>query len=141
MSKLISASLIASVLLFTPTHNYDVTLAGTCASNCGPRPLQFKPGQYLRVQVVNRTPRVLTLEKLPELRRVNLHPGKEYSVDIKSATAPNFSLLFWDDTGRSLQANISKPNFGTLRVELRPSEKFPGDRSLYILNDGKVQVF
>ncbi|MBD2296655.1 hypothetical protein H6G06_25020 [Anabaena sphaerica FACHB-251] len=141
MSKLISATLIATALLLTPTNNYQVTLAGTCASNCGPRPLQFTPGQYIRVQVVNRTPRVLKLEKLPEMRRISLEPGKEYSVDMESATEPNFSLLFWDDTGRSLQANVSKPNFGTLRLELRPSNQFPGYRSLYILNDGKVNVF
>ncbi len=59
----------------------------------------------------------------------------------ENATALNFSLLFWDDTGRSLDANISKPNFGTSRLELRPSNKFPGYRSLYILNDGRVNVF
>lgn len=141
MSKFISATLIATALLLTPTNNSDVTLAGTCASHCGPRPLEFTPGQYLRVQVVNRTPRVLKLEKLPEMWRISLEPGKEFSVDMESATEPNFSLLFWDDTGRSLDANASKPNFGTLRLELRPSNKFPGYRSLYILNDGKVNVF
>ncbi|MBK1989304.1 hypothetical protein A0J48_017470 [Sphaerospermopsis aphanizomenoides BCCUSP55] len=141
MSKLIPATLIATALLLTPTNNSHVTLAGTCASHCGPRPLQFTPGQYIRVKVVNRTPRVLKLEQLPEMRRITLNPGQEYSVDKESATEPNFSLLFWDDTGRSLQANVSKPNFGTLRLELRPSNKFPGDRSLYILNDGKVNVF
>jgi hypothetical protein len=141
MSKLISATLIATALLFTPPNNSSVTLAGTCASHCGKRPLEFTPGQYIRVQVVNRTPRVLKLEKLPEMRRISLEPGKEYVVDVESATEPNFSLLFWDDTGRSLDASAYKPNFGTLRLELRPSEKFPGYRSLYILNDGKVNVF
>ncbi|WP_353932297.1 hypothetical protein WJM97_06845 [Okeanomitos corallinicola TIOX110] len=141
MSKLISATLITAALLFTPTNNADVTLAGTCASRCGPRPLEFKPGQYIRVQVVNRTPRVLQLEKFPEMRRMFLHPGKEYTIDQANATEPNFSIIFWDDTGRSLDASVSKPNFGTLRLELRPSEKFPGYRSLYLLNDGKVNVF
>ncbi|TAE58720.1 MAG: hypothetical protein EAZ76_10570 [Nostocales cyanobacterium] len=141
MSKLISASLIAAALLFTPTSNTDITLAGTCASNCGPRPLQFKPGQYLRLKIVNRTPRVLQMEKFPEMRRMFLQPGKEYTIDQANATEPNFSIIFWDDTGRSIEAKPSKPNFGTLRVELRPTYRFPGDRSIYILNDGKVQVF
>jgi hypothetical protein len=141
MSKLISATLIATALLLTPTHNSPVTLAQTCASHCGARPLQFKPGQYIRLQIVNRTPRVLKLEKLPEMRRISLEPGKEYIVDQQNGTEPNVSLLFWDDTGRSLEANVSKPNFGTLRLELRPSNKFPGDRSLYILNDGRINVF
>ncbi|TAF02228.1 MAG: hypothetical protein EAZ77_19165 [Nostocales cyanobacterium] len=141
MYKLISATLFATTLLFTPTNNSHLTLAGTCASHCGARPLQFTPGQYIRVQVVNRTPRVLKLEKLPEMGRITLEPGKEYSVDQESGTDPNFSLLFWDDTGRFLEATVSKPNFGTLRLELRPSHKFPGYRSLYILNDGRVNVF
>lgn len=141
MSRLISATLIATALLLTPTNNSPVTLAQTCASHCGVRPLQFKPGQYIRLQIVNRTPRILKLEKFPEMRRISLEPGKEYMVDQQNATEPNLSLLFWDDTGRSLQANVSKPNFGTLRLELRPSNKFPGDRSLYILNDGQINVF
>lgn len=141
MSKLISATLIATALLAIPTNQFNVTLAGTCASHCGPRPLEFKPGQYIRVKVVNHTPRILKLEKLPEMQKITLQPGEEYSVDQANATQPNFSLLFWDDTGRSLQANPSKPNFGTLRVELRPSEKFPGDRSIYLLNDGRVNIF
>jgi hypothetical protein len=141
MSRLFSATLIATALLLTPTNNSRITLAGTCASRCGARPLQFTPGQYIRVQIINRTPRVLKLEKMPEMRRITLEPGQEYITEQQSGTNPNISLLFWDDTGRSLQANLSKPNFGTLRLELRPSNKFPGDRSLYILNDGKVNVF
>ncbi|MGM3304484.1 hypothetical protein ACSQ6I_00585 [Anabaena sp. WFMT] len=141
MSKLMSATLIATALLLTPTNNSNVTLAGTCASNCGAKPLQFTPGQYIRLQVVNRTPRVLKLEKLPEMRRITLQPGQEYRTEQQSGTNPNISLLFWDDTGRSLEAVASKPNFGTLRLELRPSNKFPGYRSLYILNDGKVNIF
>ncbi len=55
----------------------------------------------------------------------------------------------FSNTGLSLQANVSKPNFGTLQVELRPNESFPGEltsqrwryRSVYILNDGRVDVF
>ncbi|WP_071190772.1 hypothetical protein [Trichormus sp. NMC-1] len=141
MTKLITATLIATVLLLTPSNKSHVTLAGTCASNCGPRPLEFKPGQYIRVEVVNRTPRVLKLDRFPEMQRMTLEPGKEYRLNQQSATEPNISLLFWDDTGRSLQAVVSKPNFGTLRLELRPSNQFPGDRSLNILDDGQVNVF
>ncbi|MEA5553775.1 hypothetical protein VB713_22825 [Anabaena cylindrica UHCC 0172] len=141
MSKLIFTTLMATTLLLTSTNNSPVTLAGTCASHCGAKSLQFTPGQYIRLQVVNRTPRVLKLEKLPEMHRITLQPGQEYRINQESATEPNFSLLFWDDTGRSLEATASKPNFGTLHLELRPSNKFPGYRSLYILNDGKVNIF
>ncbi|WP_277883761.1 hypothetical protein [Nostoc sp. FACHB-888] len=41
----------------------------------------------------------------------------------------------------SLQAIVSKPNFGTLRLELRPTWRSPGDRSLYIMDDGRVNMF
>ncbi|NET71730.1 MAG: hypothetical protein F6K62_12585, partial [Sphaerospermopsis sp. SIO1G2] len=78
-----------------------MTIAGTCASQCGPRPLEFKPGQYLRLKIVNHTPRVVQMEKFPEMRRMFLHPGKEYTMDQANATVPNFSIIFWDDTGRS----------------------------------------
>ncbi len=133
--------MITAALLFTPSHNSDFALAGTCASNCRPHPLQFKPGQYLRVEVMNYTPRLLRLEKMPEMKRIYLNPGEVYRVDLRNATDPNFALLFWDETGRALGANVYKYNFGTLRLELRPSEKFPGYRSLHLLTDGKVRVF
>ncbi len=75
------------------------------------------------------------------MRRISVEPGKKYILDQQTGTEANLSLLFWDDTGRSLQANVSKPNFGTLHLELRASNKFPGARSLYILNNGRINVF
>jgi hypothetical protein len=56
-------------------------------------------------------------------------------------TESNTSLIFWNEKGLALQAIVSKPNFGTLRLELRPTLRSPGDRSLYIMDDGSINVF
>jgi hypothetical protein len=140
MSKLISALLITATLLLTASNDSNVTLAGTCASNCGKAPLQFTPGQRIRVQVVNSTPRVLKLQKPSITDPISLNPGQNLYLDQIEGTEPNTSLIFWDETGRSIQANLSKPNLATLRVELRPTARVPGDRSVYIQDDGRINV-
>ncbi len=65
MSKLIPAALISTVLILTSTHSSQMTWAGTCASHCGAHPIQFKPGQQIRLQVVNQTYGLVKLEKAP----------------------------------------------------------------------------
>ncbi|MEA5620563.1 hypothetical protein VB711_22375 [Cronbergia sp. UHCC 0137] len=138
MSKLIQATFIATALLLAPA-NYSQ--AGTCASNCGAKPLQFKPGQYIRVEIVNRTSSLVNLEQFPEMRQISLEPGQQFKFHQAGGTKSNFSMVFWNHGGTSLKAAVSKPNFGTLRVEIKPGNIYPGDRSVYILNDGRVSVF
>ncbi|MBE9007911.1 hypothetical protein IQ259_23320 [Fortiea sp. LEGE XX443] len=140
MSKLISATLIATALLLTSSNNSNISVAGTCASKCGQAPIQFTPGQRIRVQIVNSTPRVLKLQKPSITEPISLSPGQNLNLEQIEGTEPNTSLIFWDETGRSIQANISKPNLATLRVELRPTWRVPGDRSVYIQDDGRINV-
>ncbi|AFY44759.1 hypothetical protein [Nostoc sp. PCC 7107] len=140
MSKLISAFLITATMLLTASNDSKISMAGTCSSNCGKAPLQFTPGQRIRVQVVNRTPRVLQLQKPSVTDPVSLNPGQNLYLDQLEGTEPNTSLIFWDNTGRSIQANLSRPNLATLRVELRPTARVPGDRSVYIQDDGRINV-
>lgn len=140
MSKLISATLIATALLLTSTNNSNVTLAGTCASQCGAPPIQFTPGQYIRLEVVNRTYSLVKLEKSPGTPPISLEPGQELQLAQGDSLQPNLSVIFWNDKGWPLKAIVSKPNFGTLRVEILPGRSNPGDRSIYILNDGRVNV-
>lgn len=140
MSKLLSVTLIAAALL-TSTQHLSPTFAGTCASKCGSPPLQFTPGKHIRLQVLNSTPRIIKLEKIRGTNAITLQPGQKLQLDQGDGTEPNVSLVFWDDTGLSLQAIVSKANFATLRVELRPTWRFPGDRSVDILDDGRVNVF
>jgi hypothetical protein len=49
--------------------------------------------------------------------------------------------MFWDDGGRYVKGVVSKPNFGTLVLEIRPNSRdYPGDSSLYIRNNGQVSL-
>ncbi len=140
MKFAISATLLATTLLLTAIKS-QVTLAGTCASRCGNAPLHFTPGQYIRVQVINRSYGDVKLEQLPELRKTTLKPGEKLQFDLKPGTLAEFSLMFWDDGGRYVKGVVSKPNFGTLVLEIRPNSRdYPGDRSLYIRNDGQVSI-
>ncbi|WP_174763939.1 hypothetical protein [Anabaena sp. UHCC 0253] len=136
----ISATLLTTTLLLTPINSQE-TLAQTCASNCGPAPLQFTPGQYIRVQVINRSYGAVRLEQLPVMRKKTLQHGEKFQFDLEGGNLDEFTLMFWDDGGRFVKGVVSKPNFGTLVLEIRPnSRNYPGDRSLYIRNDGRVSI-
>ena len=147
MKLAIYTTLLTITLLLMPI-NYKLTLAGTCASRCGPAPLHFTPGQYIRVRVVNRSYGSVKLEQLPELRQTTLKPGQKLQFDLRGDALTEFSLMFWDDGGRYLKGVVSKPNFGTLVLEIRPNSRdYPGDsygalryRSLYIRNNGQVSL-
>ncbi len=139
MSKF-GATLIVTALILVATQKPNVTLAGTCASQCGPKPIQFTPGQYIRVEVVNSTSSLVKLEKLYGTDPIPLQPGQKLQLEILDGTLTYVSLVFWDEMGSPLTAIVSKPNFGTLRVELRPNWHSPGDRSLYLREDGRVNV-
>ncbi|MEI6445798.1 MAG: hypothetical protein WCO29_22385 [Nostocales cyanobacterium ELA583] len=144
----ISATLLMTTLLLIPIYS-KLTLAGTCASRCGTASLHFTPGQYIRVKIVNRSYGDVKLEQLPGIRKTTLKPGGKLQFDWKGGELDEFSLMFWDDRGRYLKGVVSKPNFGTLVLEIRPnSQDYPGDsygalpyRSLYIRNNGQVSIF
>lgn len=140
MSKLLSATLIATALILGFTESPNPTIAGTCASKCGTKPIQFTPGTYIRVEVVNRTPNLIYIEKPQGTNPIPVQPGKKVRLEQGDGTEPNISLLFWNKNGLSLQANLSKPNFATLQVELRPEWRIGGDRGMYLRDDGRVQL-
>ncbi|WP_341530561.1 hypothetical protein WKK05_15565 [Nostoc sp. UHCC 0302] len=141
MSKLASVAMLATVLALSSIDNPTATLAGTCASQCGQAPIQFIPGQHIRLEVINITSNLVKLEKVKASELISLQPGQKLQFEQEDATQQNVSLVFWNERGLPLQAIVSKPNFGTLRVELRRGNRNPGDRSLYILNDGRVNIF
>ena len=140
MFKPLSFALIA-VTVLTASINPSATLAGTCASKCGPHPIQFTPGQRIQVEVLNSTPNLIKIQKPSGTDAISLSPRQKLNLEQIEGTEPNTSLIFWSETGLSLQAIVSKPNFGTLRLELRPTWRSPGDRSLYIMDDGRINVF
>ncbi|MBD2357518.1 hypothetical protein H6G41_23380 [Tolypothrix sp. FACHB-123] len=141
MSKLLPVVLAAVTVIITSTNQPRATFAGTCASKCGPRPIEFTPGQSLRLEVVNKTRGIVKLEKLQGTEPIPLRPEQELQFFQGDEIQPNISLVFWDEGGLPLQAVISKRDFATLRVELRPGIRNPGDRALHMLSDGRINVY
>jgi len=141
MSKLLPATLVAISLLLNCTQRLHPAIAATCASKCPPPPLAFVPGQRINFQVVNATASIVLVEKVEGTSAIPIRPGQEVRFQRWTGTEPNMSVVFWDATALPLLTRVSKPNDDTLRIELRPGGRPPGDRTIYILNDGRVTVF
>lgn len=142
MSKLLPAVLIITALLLSSAERPQRAIAGTCAgASCPPPPLGFIPGQRIDVEVVNQTASIVLFQRVSGTDTVPLRPGQELRFERWTGTTPNLSMVFWDPTALPLIARVSKPNPDTLRIELRPGGRPPGDRALYIFNDGRVSVY
>lgn len=140
MSKILSASLITTALLLGFSQNTNFAIAETCASRCGVKPIQFTPGRHIRLEVINSTRSLIYVEKAQATKPIALRPGQKLRLEQGDGTEPNISVVFWNENGLPLKANLFKPNFGTLEVELRPEWKIGGDRGIYIRDDGRVTV-
>ncbi len=140
MSKILSLSLMTVSLMLAVTEFPSATIAGTCASKCGSRPIQFTPGKLVRIEVVNSTRISLNIQKPDITEPISLQPGQKLLFQQREITQANMSLLFWDENGSPLQATISKPDFATLQIELRPNWRSRGDRAVYILDNGRVKI-
>ncbi len=140
MSKILSSSLIVAALILGFTGKTNSTRAGTCASKCGAKPIQFTPGKFIRLEVVNKTPNLIYIEKPQYTNPIPLPPGQKVRLEQGDGTEPNISVIFWNEDGLSLKANLSKPNFATLKVELRPEWRIGGDRGVYLRDDGRVTL-
>lgn len=113
--------------------------AQTCTANCLSRQVQFTPGQRIGLQMVNQTASLVLVEQVFRTSPVPILPGQQLDLDPNFGTAPNISLVFWDETSLPVRAILFRPNPNTLRIEIRPGGR-PGDRSIYIENDGKVSI-
>ncbi len=112
-----------------------------CTVNCSSRQIQFTPGQLIRIFVVNRTDSLVQIEQVYGTDPIALLPNQEVEVDPNFGTRPNASLVFWDETTLPLRTILSRPDKNVLRVEILPGERPPGDRSVYVEDDGKVRIF
>ena len=137
----LSAAIAATAPLLGPVQVPQSALAGTCASKCGPKALQFRPGDRVAVEIINLTSNLIQFQKVYGTDPVPLSPGQSLRVQQGDGTAPNISVMFWDANGLPLKAVLSKPSATLLRIQLRPNYKPPGDSSVYIRNDGRVQIF
>jgi hypothetical protein len=113
-------------------------VAASCASRCTTKPLQFAPGQRIQVQVWNRTGSTIELENAGGDREIRLMPGQKIKFYRGGSTDPNLSVVFWETTETPLKATLSKPKPDLLEVDLTFAATRPGDRSIYIRNDGQI---
>lgn len=117
-------------------------MAGTCSGKgCQTARLEFTPGQRITIQVINQTASLVELQKVYGTDALPLRPGQQVEFDLGGGTEPNVSVLFWDVTALPLQSRLSKLNDRTLRIELRPGYTAPGDRAVYIRDDGRVIAY
>lgn len=141
-SKFIPIALVAGFLLLSVDGQYNKVTAGTCAagSSCGVQPIKFVPGQRITVEVVNLTQSLVQIQQLYGTDAIPLVPGQVQYFVRGGNTNPNFSATFWDIQGLPLKLNILKTDSRTLRVEVRYGARIPGDRSVYLQDDGRVDV-
>lgn len=141
-SKWISVALAGATLLLTQTIGSHQVTAKTCKNNCPPPVLQFVPGQQIKVQVINRAANPVQIEKVFGTNPASLNPGQQVEFMRGGSSDPNLSVVFWDVTSLAIRSQVSKPKPDTLRIELQSEWRYPpGDRSVYIRNDGRVEVF
>lgn len=140
--KLLPIFLLTSIFLFFPAERAKLAIAGTCVagSSCPPPPIQFIPGQRITIEVVNLTQGVIQLQQMPVTDALTISPGQVRTFLGGSTLDPNFSLIFWDTMGLALKADIIKVGKKSLRIELRPGGRPPGDRAVYLNDDGRVKV-
>jgi hypothetical protein len=115
-------------------------MAQTCASQCEGKPIQFQPGQRIEVTVYNRTRSVIMMENTQGDRAVALKPGEKIKFYRGGSTDPNLAVAFWEDTATPLKLGLTKPKANQLEINLTFARQAPGDRALYILNDGAIQL-
>lgn len=142
MSKLLYAALVSSAIALSPTVIINSASAGTCAgASCRPQPIQFNVGQRINIEVINLTSNLVQMEKVKDTDAFVLSPGQQVSLIKGGSTEPNLSLVFWDVNGLRLKVNVAQPEARTLRIEIRSGGQIPGDRSVYLRDDGRVAVF
>ncbi|MBW4648333.1 MAG: hypothetical protein KME06_06485 [Kastovskya adunca ATA6-11-RM4] len=142
MYKLLPGVLMATALMLSGAEQPKLAQAGTCvaATSCGPQPVQFIPGQRITVEVANLTSGVLRVQQVYGTDALPVSPGQVLSFLRGGTVDPNFSVVFWDAQGAPLQVNIRKPEARLLRIEVRPGGSLTGDRSVYLRDDGRINI-
>ncbi len=114
---------------------------GTCKDICPARGIQFKPGQRITVRMVNRTKHDISIENLAGSKPVMLSGLKAIEFSKGGSSDLNPSIVMWEKNETPLRVKLSQPKPDQLVVELRFAAQKPGDQSIYLRNDGRVDVF
>jgi hypothetical protein len=143
MTSIFPRFLTALLVLGLPTTIAlaQTTEPGTCATQCSKPYLRFRPGQRIKVQVTNRTYKVLQVENALGGQPLNIQPRSTVQFYRGGGTDPNFSVVFWEQTETPLRAIPTQLGKDTLKIDLNfAPRRAQGDRSIYLDNDGQVIV-
>ena len=102
--------------------------------------MQFVPGQTIRVEISNLTDTLVYVEKVQGEPPLDIIPGQVLIFTTGGNSINNLSLLLWDNRGSILTLRPVKVNNTTLRVEIRAGVQPPGDRSVYLQDDGRILI-
>ena len=114
---------------------------GTCKDICPAKGIQFKPGQRITVRMVNRTKHYISIENLAGSKPVILSGLKAIEFSKGGSSDLNPSIAMWEKNETPLRVKLSQPKPDQLVIELRFAAQKPGDQSIYLRNDGQVDVF
>lgn len=120
----------------------SIAVAQTCVAgvNCPPPRVEFVPGQRIRVEISNLTQTLVYAEKVQGEPPIDVIPGQMSFFVTSGSSINNLSLVIWDNRGSILTLRPVKVDNNTLRVEVRAGNTPPGDRTVYLRNDGRVLV-
>ncbi len=102
--------------------------------------VQFTPGQLLRVEVANLTGTFILVERMQGGEPVDVLPGQMFSFSPAGSSINNISMLIWDERGSVFELQAIKLTNNVLRIEVRAGAIAPGDRSVYLRDDGRVII-
>ncbi len=116
--------------------------AGTCrGKSCPPVGIRFKPGQRIKVQIQNRTDRPISIEKVAGSQPIVLQGKQQISFFQGGGNSDNPSIVFWEKNETPIRVKLLQPKADTLSIDLSFAARKPGDQSVYVRNDGRVDVF
>ena len=121
---------------------------GTCR-NCPPRKIQFKPGSRIQIQIFNRTDRPISIEKVMGSKPLILKGKQKFVFSQGGENSDNPSIVFWEKNETPIRVKLSQPKANPktnpkaniLLIDLSFAAQKPGDQSVYVGNDGRVDVF
>jgi len=132
---------VAATLLTTTSLIAPVQANPPCTANCRSDQIQFTPGDPVAIEVINQTLRPIQVEQVPMIAPARLLPGDTLRLDFGWGTKPNISIVFWSESDRPFKAYLFRPEETSLQIQIRPFAYGPSDRSVDILDDGRVLIY
>jgi hypothetical protein len=139
MQKISHILLTTSLIIFN--INWPVFAEiGECKYYCE-KPIELSTGKQVSIEIINLTANLVEVEKVTDTAQLIMSPGemRHFVSSFKNMNTNPF--IFADVSQLPLKIKVIQLNETTLRIELYPSYKSSGDRSVYIKNNGRVTVY